>query len=88
VPTVLQKSARGVPPSYCTPEKADAKRRATQRAHDVFTGRLEGYLTTGEEDIGMSFTKTIKDTYPKFASLRNGDSVPDSSKKRIRGSRE
>jgi hypothetical protein len=38
--------------------------------------KLEGYLTTGEEDIGMSFSKTIKDMYP------------DSSKKRIRGSRE
>jgi hypothetical protein len=59
-----------------TPEKADAKRRATQREHDKFIVKLEGYLTTGEEDIGMSFSKTIKDMYP------------DSSKKRIRGSRE
>jgi hypothetical protein len=39
-------------------------------------GKLEEYLTTGEEGIMMSFTKTIKDMYP------------DSSKKRIRGSRE
>jgi hypothetical protein len=59
-----------------TTERADAKRRATQRAHDEFIGRLEGYLTTGKEDIGMSFTETIKDMYP------------DSSKKHIRGGRE
>ena len=58
------------------PEQADAKRRATQTKHDEFVGRLEGYLTTREEDIGMSFSKTIKDMYP------------GSSKKRIRGSRE
>jgi hypothetical protein len=66
-------------PAEClrvTPEKADAKRKATQREHDEFIRKLEGYLTTGEEDIGMSFSKTIKDMYP------------DSSKKRIRGSRE
>jgi hypothetical protein len=44
-----------------TPEKADAKHRAMQREHD---------------DIGMSFSKVIKDMYP------------DSSKKRIRGSGE
>ena len=58
------------------PEEADAKRRATEREHDRFMGRLEGYLTTGEEDIGKSFSETIKDMYP------------DSSKKRIKGSRE
>ena len=54
-------------PSKClrvTTESANAKRRATPWAHDEFIGRLEGYLTTGEEDIGMSFTKTIKDMYP------------------------
>jgi hypothetical protein len=55
-----------------THEKADAKRRA----HDMFIGRLEGYLTSGEEDIGMSFMKTVKDMYP------------NSSKKGIRGNRE
>jgi hypothetical protein len=49
-----------------------------------FIGRLEGYLNTGEEEIGMSFTKTIKlilgirDTYHQ-------DMYPDSSKRRIRG---
>jgi hypothetical protein len=59
-----------------TPDEADAKRTATQREHDEFIRRLEGYLTTGEEDIGVSFSKTIKDMYPK------------SSKKRIRGSKE
>jgi len=58
------------------PSKADAKRTATQRAHHEFIERLEAYLTTGEEDVGMSFTRIIKDMYP------------DSSKKRIRGSRE
>jgi hypothetical protein len=63
-------------PAEClrvTPENAGAKRRATQRAHDDFIEKLRSYLTTGKEDIGMSFTKTIKDMYPK------------SSKKRIRG---
>ena len=55
-----------------TPEKAHAKRRETQREHDEFIRRLEMHLTTGEEDIGTSFSKTIKDMYP------------DSSKKRIR----
>lgn len=35
------------------PEKADTKRRATRRKHDEFTGRLEGNLITGEEDIGI-----------------------------------
>ena len=44
-----------------------------EREHDRFMGRLEGYLTTGEEDIGKSFSETIKDMYP------------DSSKKRIKG---
>jgi hypothetical protein len=66
-------------PAEClrvTPEKADTKRRATQTEHDDFIRRLEGYLATGEEDIRMSFSKTMKDMYP------------DSSKKRIRGSRE
>ena len=73
-----QRHCRNRPPECLrvTTERADAKRRATQRAHDEFIERLEGYLTTGEEDIGMSFTETIKDMY--F----------DSSKKRIRGSRE
>jgi hypothetical protein len=66
-------------PAEClrvTPEKADTKRRATQTEHDDFIRRLKGYLVTGEEDIGMSFSKTMKDMYP------------DSSKKRIRGSKE
>ena len=45
-----------------TPEEAYAKRRATQREHDNFIRRLKGCL--GEEDIGMSFSKTIKDMYP------------------------
>jgi len=47
-----------------TPEEAYAKRRATPREHNDFIRRLEGYLATGEEDIGMSFSKTIKDMYP------------------------
>ncbi|KAI0279004.1 hypothetical protein BGY98DRAFT_970748 [Russula aff. rugulosa BPL654] len=51
-----------VPPS--DDRESECKRRATPWAHDEFIGRLEGYLTTGEEDIGMSFTKTIKDMYP------------------------
>ena len=58
-----------------TPEKAEAKRRATEREHDAFIRRLKGYLTTGE-DVGKPFSKAIKDVYP------------DSSKKRIRGSKE
>ena len=52
--------------------EADAKRRATQREHNRFIRRLEEYLTTGEDSIEMSFSKTIKDLYP------------DSSKKRTR----
>jgi hypothetical protein len=74
-----QRHCKNRPPEclQVSPERADAKRRATQRAHDEFIGRLEGYLTTGEEDIGMSFTEIIKDMYP--------DST---KKKRIRGSRE
>ena len=56
------------------PEKADAKRRATQTKHNDFIGRPEGYLTTGEEDIGMSFSKTIKDMYPDSSKKRIGDS--------------
>jgi hypothetical protein len=59
------------------PEIANAKRRATQRAHDEFIGRLEGYLTTGEGDIGMSFSNVVKDMYPN-----------SSKKRRIRGRRE
>lgn len=50
--------------------------QSAQREHDEFIRKLEGYLTTGEEHIGSSFSKTIKDMYP------------DSSEKRIRGSRE
>jgi hypothetical protein len=57
-------------------EDADAKRRVTQREHEKFKRRLKEYLTTGEEDIGMSFSETMKDKYP------------NSSKKRITGSRE
>ena len=57
-----------------TREKADEKRLATQTKHGEFMGRLERCLTTGE-DIGTSFSKTIKDLYP------------GSSKKRIRDSR-
>ena len=55
-----------------TPEEAEEKRKATKRAHDEFKGRLEGFLTTGEEDKGMSFSKTMKDMFP------------ESSKKHIR----
>jgi hypothetical protein len=58
---------------HAKPEDVYAKRIATEREHDDFIRRLEKYLNTGEEDIGMSFSKTIKDMYP------------DSSKKRIRG---
>jgi hypothetical protein len=72
------KRHREEPPRECCgakPEDADAKRRATQREHEEFIRRLERYLTTGE-DIWMSFSKIMKDMYP------------DSSKKRIRDSRE
>ncbi len=56
-----QRHCKNRPPQCLreTPEEADAKCRATQRAHDEFIGRLEGHLTTGE-DIGTPFTKTIK----------------------------
>ena len=61
-------------PPQCqgTHTEADEKRRTTQREHDKFIRRLEEYLTTGENSVGMSFSKIIKDLYP------------DSSKKRTR----
>ena len=72
-----QRHCKNRPPEClrATPEKAAVKRRTTQREHDKFIRRLEGYLATGEEGIRMSFSKTMKDMYPK------------SSKKNIRGSR-
>ena len=47
-----------------TPKEVEEKRSATKRAHDEFKGRLEGFLTTGEEGKGMSFSKTMKDMFP------------------------
>jgi hypothetical protein len=61
-------------PAEClrvTPEEGDAKQRATKREHDEFIGRLQRSLTTGE-DIGTSFSKTIKDLYPESSKKRRG----------------
>jgi hypothetical protein len=49
-----------------TPERAAGKRRETQKAHDEFIGRLEGFLKRGE-DIGKPFSQIIKKKYPKSA---------------------
>jgi hypothetical protein len=65
------------PPAKCLstpPEKANKKRRKTKGIHDKFKARLEGSLGTSE-NIGMSFSLTVKNIYPA------------SSKKRKRGNR-
>ena len=53
-------------------KEVNEKHRATQSEHNEFIRRLEEYLTTGEDSVVMSFSKTIKDMYP------------DSSKKQTR----
>jgi hypothetical protein len=70
---------RKKPPLACrsaTSEEAKEKLRETQKIHDEFMERLKGFLRTGE-DIGMPFSRIIKEKYPD-----------SSSKKRTGGSRE
>jgi hypothetical protein len=64
------------PPTECfnvTPEKADAKRRETEKVHDKFRTRLEGFLRTGE-DIGRPFSQIIKEKYPYSSKMCTGGS--------------
>ena len=44
-------------------EKAEAKRRKTESAHEEFQARLESCLMTGGE-IGMPFSQIVKKMYP------------------------
>jgi hypothetical protein len=60
------------PPAEClevTPEKAEEKRRETERVHGDFIGRVERSLMTGEE-IGVPFAQTIKQMYPESSKKR------------------
>ena len=60
------------PPAEClevTPEKAEEKRRETEREHGDFIGRVERSLTTGE-DIGAPFAQIIKQMYPGSSKKR------------------
>ena len=62
------------PPPEClevTPERAEEKRRETERAHGDFMERLERGLTTGEK-IGVPFAHIIKQKYPKSSKKRTG----------------
>ena len=52
-----------MPPIEVTLNDAEAKRSTTQRGHNAFIGRLQGYLTTCHEDIELSFLKNMKDLY-------------------------
>jgi len=54
-----------------TPEKAEVKRRETERVHGDFIGRVERNLTTGEE-IGTPFAHIIKQMYPGSSKKRTG----------------
>ena len=56
-------------PTECksvTPEKAAAKRRVTQKAHNAFIERLEACLKRGE-DVEARFSQIIKEKYPESA---------------------
>jgi hypothetical protein len=62
------------PPAGClgvTPERAEEKRRETQREHSDFIGRVERSLTTGEE-IGTPFAQIIKQRFPESSKKRTG----------------
>jgi hypothetical protein len=50
----------------CTPEKADVKRRETQKAHNEFRVRLERLLRTGK-NIRNPISQIIEDKYLKEA---------------------
>jgi hypothetical protein len=53
------------------PEKAEEKRRETERVHRDFMERVERSLTTGEE-IGPPFAHIIKQMYPESSKKRTG----------------
>jgi hypothetical protein len=62
------------PPAECldvTPERAEEKRRETEREHGDFIGRVERSMTTGEE-IGTPFARIIKQKYPESSKKRTG----------------
>jgi hypothetical protein len=62
------------PPAQCvdvTPERAEEKRRETERVHGDFMERLERSLTTGEE-IRTPFAHIIKQMYPESSKKRTG----------------
>jgi hypothetical protein len=67
---------RNNPPPECrsvAPERAGAKRRETQKAHDEFLARLQEFLRTGE-GIWMPFSQVIKLKYPKSSKKCTGGS--------------
>jgi hypothetical protein len=61
-----QSSCRGV-----APEEVAQKRRATEEAHDDFIRKLVHGLKTGQ-GIGKSFSRIMKDKYPKSSKKRKG----------------
>jgi hypothetical protein len=69
----LERHRRNPPPECLsvTPEKAGAKRRETEKAHDEFRARLEEFLESGE-DMGRPFSQIIKDKYPESSKKRTG----------------
>jgi hypothetical protein len=72
-------------PAECmsiTPEKADEKRRETQRIHDEFIARLEAFLRTGEEDVEIPFSQIIKGMYPESSKKKKSASSMDATNQR------
>ena len=68
------KRHRSRPPYEClnvTSDRAEEKRRETEREHGEFMGRVERSLTTGEE-IGAPFAHIIKQKYPESSKKRTG----------------
>ena len=64
------------PPPEClsvTRERADEKRRETQRVHDEFIARLREFLRTGEEYVEVPFSKAIKEKYPESSKKNKPD---------------
>ena len=65
---------RDKPPFQCRnamPEKAEEKRRVTEKAHKEFKERLKHCGKTGEE-VGGSFAHIIKMIYPDSSKKRTG----------------
>jgi hypothetical protein len=68
------KRHRNRPPYEClnvTSDRAEEKRRETEREYGEFMGRVERSLTTGEE-IGAPFAHIIKQKYPESSKKRTG----------------